>query len=61
MIPWPESWLTFWLAFYPALMLAVAWHELGHYLVARLLGHRVLATAGVFISGAALGMLPVPR
>src|SRR5215207_2981218 len=40
---WPESFLLFGLAFYPALFLAVVWHEFGHYLAARIVGRRVLA------------------
>ena len=52
-LPVPESWLVVAIAYYPALVLAVVWHEAGHLIGARLVGgleatrkavrHRLLA------------------
>ncbi len=40
---WPQSWIVFLLAFYPANLCAVLLHELGHVLAAQLVGRRVFA------------------
>jgi len=43
MIPIPESWLVLAVAYFPALILAVIWHEAGHVIGARLVGVPVAA------------------